>query len=222
MNIVIPFEGRVMTIIRSSSITAKRLENGRYQLTGETCQLTDVAEKQVLLLPDTFVIVEGQVLTEEMVACAIPFDAFITTSPEEALPSALGLLLRIAVADERITDAELLSIQPALEGRSWHPGIAASVGDVYFFGGHLWCCRQAHTTQGDWPPDATPALWRKVEIVPEDQPRLWDTWIEYVAGDVVAYPDVNAQQYKCLQGHTSQPGWEPPNTPALWALKTES
>ncbi|MFC7588336.1 carbohydrate-binding protein [Nonomuraea antimicrobica] len=23
--------------------------------------------------------------------------------------------------------------------------------------------------------------------------------------------------YRCLQGHTSLPGWEPPGVPALWA-----
>ncbi|WP_420713242.1 carbohydrate-binding protein [Streptomyces sp. Tu 6176] len=26
----------------------------------------------------------------------------------------------------------------------------------------------------------------------------------------------NGVSYRCLQGHTAYPGWEPPNVPALW------
>jgi chitinase len=35
----------------------------------------------------------------------------------------------------------------------------------------------------------------------------------YRVGDLVTY---NGVVYQCLQAHTSQPGWEPPYTPALW------
>jgi len=35
----------------------------------------------------------------------------------------------------------------------------------------------------------------------------------YAVGAVVTYGGVS---YRCLQAHTSQAGWEPPNTPALW------
>jgi len=35
----------------------------------------------------------------------------------------------------------------------------------------------------------------------------------YSAGQTVTY---NGATYKCLQSHTSLPGWEPPNVPALW------
>ena len=73
-------------------------------------------------------------------------ESFVTVSAEEALPNALGLLLRLAVADGRLTDAELLSIQPALEGRAWKSGISAQVGDVYTYANALWRCLQAHTT----------------------------------------------------------------------------
>ncbi|MET8335220.1 M28 family peptidase [Streptosporangium canum] len=41
----------------------------------------------------------------------------------------------------------------------------------------------------------------------------WQTWTLYAAGDTVTY---NGVSYRCLQGHTSLPGWEPPNVPALW------
>ncbi|NUR83818.1 MAG: M28 family peptidase [Nonomuraea sp.] len=41
----------------------------------------------------------------------------------------------------------------------------------------------------------------------------WQAWTNYATGAVVTY---NGVQYRCLQGHTSLPGWEPPNVPALW------
>ena len=44
----------------------------------------------------------------------------------------------------------------------------------------------------------------------------WAPWMAYTTGQLVTY---NGAVYKCLQGHTSQPGWEPPNVPALWALQ---
>jgi len=41
----------------------------------------------------------------------------------------------------------------------------------------------------------------------------WEPWVSYTIGDRVSY---NGVDYECRQSHTSQPGWEPPNTPALW------
>lgn len=219
MNIVIPFDGRVRTIIRSSFVAAKRLTESRYSLTGDMFQMTDVTAEQVLILPDEVTLAEGEMLTDEALMRALPLESFIAVSAEEALPNALGLLLRLAVADGRLTDAELLSIQPALEGRLWQPGIDVQVGDVYSYANALWRCIQAHTTQGDWPPDLTPALWRKVEVVSEDAVRVWQAGVDYVTGDVLAYPDADSPQYECLTAHTSQEGWEPPNVPALWKMR---
>ncbi|GAA3047212.1 M20/M25/M40 family metallo-hydrolase [Kitasatospora albolonga] len=41
----------------------------------------------------------------------------------------------------------------------------------------------------------------------------WAAGTTYAAGDVVTY---NGVSYRCIQGHTAQVGWEPPNVPALW------
>ncbi|MFI0424517.1 M4 family metallopeptidase [Spongiactinospora sp. 9N601] len=41
----------------------------------------------------------------------------------------------------------------------------------------------------------------------------WATWSSYTTGQVVTYQGVS---YRCIQAHTSLPGWEPPNVPALW------
>ena len=220
MQIVIPLEGRVRTVIRSSFVAAKRLTESQYTLSGDNFQMTGVTAEQVLILPDTVGVSEGQTVTDEMKMQALPFEGFIAVSAEETLPAVLGLLLRSAVADGKLTDEELLSVQPALEGRVWQPGISVQVGDVYACGGFLWRCIQAHTTQSDWLPDKVPALWHKVEIVHEDEVRVWQAGVNYAAGDEVAYPDTNGTLYACLQSHTALAGWEPPNVPALWKAKT--
>ncbi|MET9441687.1 carbohydrate-binding protein [Streptomyces sp. NPDC006610] len=46
-----------------------------------------------------------------------------------------------------------------------------------------------------------------------DPSGSWAPGRAYTAGDRVAYAAVG---YRCLQAHTSMPGWEPPNVPALW------
>ncbi|MEO3868563.1 glycosyl hydrolase family 18 protein [Nonomuraea sp. B12E4] len=45
----------------------------------------------------------------------------------------------------------------------------------------------------------------------------WAPWTAYTAGTRVTY---NGVEYECVQNHTSQPGWEPPNVPALWRPAT--
>lgn len=222
MKICIPLEGRVRTIIRSSFLAAKRTDATHYSLTGETFQMSGVKAEQVILLPDDVSIAEGEAVTDELLMQALPIESFIVVSAEEALPNALGLLLRLAVADGRLTDAELLSVKPALEGRLWQPGIEAKVGDVYAYGNFLWRCLQEHATQGTWPPDLTPALWRKVEIVSEDAVRVWQAGVDYIVGDEVAYPDEDGILYTCQQAHTSQTGWEPAVAASLWVAKETS
>lgn len=218
MIIAIPMEGRVRTVIRSSFVAAKRITETTWDLTGEVFQMSGITAEQVLILPDTVTVTEGQEVDNTLKKAALPIESLVTVTAEEALPNAIGLLLRIAIADGKLTDEELLSIKPALEDRVWRVGLAVQVGDVYSYGGFLYRCIQAHTTQGDWAPDITPALWTKVEIIPEDTARVWDSGITYVVGDVVAYPDAKSPQYECLQAHTSLAGWEPPNVPALWKV----
>ncbi len=43
----------------------------------------------------------------------------------------------------------------------------------------------------------------------------WQPYTAYGVGQLVTY---NGHTYRCLQSHTSLPGWEPPNVPALWQL----
>jgi len=58
------------------------------------------------------------------------------------------------------------------------------------------------------PPSPTPS--------PTNNPPsgTWAPNVAYSVGSTVTY---NGLSYRCLQAHTSLPGWEPPNVPALWA-----
>lgn len=47
----------------------------------------------------------------------------------------------------------------------------------------------------------------------------WAPNTAYAVGALVTF---NGQEYKCIQAHTSQVGWEPPNVPALWQLVTST
>nr|WP_240942743.1 carbohydrate-binding protein [Planosporangium thailandense] len=80
--------------------------------------------------------------------------------------------------------------------------------------------RFAGATPPQPPPATTPPTTPPPTTAPPTTPPpgggTTDTWQPnhlYHVGDVVAY---NGRTYKCLQTHTSLPGWEPPNVPALW------
>ena len=48
--------------------------------------------------------------------------------------------------------------------------------------------------------------------------KAWYSGIAYLAGERVRY---DGKLYRCEQSHTSQVGWEPPVTPALWTEVAE-
>src|SRR5690606_8614415 len=62
------------------------------------------------------------------------------------------------VQADAITVADAPILAPLFD--PWRPGEDVQVGDLRRWGGTLVECLQAHTTQADWTPDATPALWR--------------------------------------------------------------
>ena len=92
----------------------------------------------------------------------------------------------------------------------WAIGRAYATGDRVQHGGTLYKCVQAHTSQADWTPDATPALWVVVSI--DEYPE----WVQptgahdaYNTGDKVSY---NGKRYVCtIDANTYAPdvyGWE--------------
>ena len=98
---------------------------------------------------------------------------------------------------------------------AWIANEPVLVGTQREYDGVVYAAIQAHTTQEDWTPDATPALWSVV--VAEPEPGETPAW---AAGQTVAIGDLrtyNGVTYRCIQAHTTQAGWTPPVVPALWA-----
>ena len=54
----------------------------------------------------------------------------------------------------------------------WAVEIAVKAGDRYQHNGKLYKCVQPHTTQADWTPDVTPALWVVVSL------EEWPDWVQ--------------------------------------------
>lgn len=51
--------------------------------------------------------------------------------------------------------------------------------------------------------------------------ELFASWEAGVAYAVGQYRNSGEKLYRCVQAHTSQEGWEPENTPALWAVAAD-
>ena len=72
----------------------------------------------------------------------------------------------------------------------WASDTAYSAGFKVQYGGTLYRCLTAHTSQYDWTPDAAPSLWAKVlipnpDVIPEwEQP---DSTNPYMTGDKVTH-----------------------------------
>lgn len=94
---------------------------------------------------------------------------------------------------------------------SWKEGLTVSVDERYKYDGKLYRVVQAHTTQADWTPDKTPALFTEVSV---DE---WPEWRQptgaqdaYNKGDKVSY---NGKHYVSLiDGNV----WSPEAYPAGW------
>lgn len=71
-----------------------------------------------------------------------------------------------------------------------------------------------------WTDPVQDALDELLPILTDEQAEMvtnmypeWAVDISYTVGERVQY---NSKLYRCVQAHTSQEGWEPPVTPALW------
>lgn len=93
---------------------------------------------------------------------------------------------KIEQAAVSLPDADAITT-PELFPR-WQSGITYAIGDRICYAKTLYKCAQAHTSQDDWTPDATPALWTIVSV------EEWPEWRQptgaqdvYMIGDKVSY-----------------------------------
>ena len=75
----------------------------------------------------------------------------------------MGMQLALSAQKVTLTDAEALQVK-SLQ-KAWRPGEAVETGERRQYQGLLYKCRQAHTTQEDWTPDAYPAGWEVIDEV---------------------------------------------------------
>lgn len=113
--------------------------------------------------------------------------------------------------------AESLSDEDALQAVELYPvwavGVAYVVDERVSYEGKLYRVVQAHTSQADWTPDKTPALF--TEVSTEDIP-VWKqptgAQDAYSLGDKVYYPDKGDTVYvSVVDNNVWQPGvygWE--------------
>lgn len=67
--------------------------------------------------------------------------------------------------------AEIADQHPELYD-PWAADIAVTAGYRCEYNGKVYECIQGHTTQADWTPDATPALWKRVYA------EEWPQWVQ--------------------------------------------
>lgn len=97
---------------------------------------------------------------------------------------------------------------------AWKAETAYEAQQRVRYNGKLYRCEQAHTSQANWTPDATPALWTEVA-----EPGTIPVWKQptgaqdaYRLGDKVKYPDENGPVYVCTIDYNiyapNVAGWE--------------
>ena len=86
----------------------------------------------------------------------------------------------------------------------WKTDTSYATGDRVKHNGMLYRCVQGHTTQANWTPDATPALWTLVTV------EEWPEWVQptgaqdaYMTGDKVSH---NSKHWVSLADNNV---WEP-------------
>lgn len=100
---------------------------------------------------------------------------------------------KIETAASTMTDETALTAVELFP--EWIAGKAYAVNDRVQYNDTLYKCIQAHTSQSDWMPSATPALWKTVSV--DEYPE----WVQptgahdaYNKGDKVSY---NGKHYVC-------------------------
>ena len=98
---------------------------------------------------------------------------------------------------------------------AWAADKAYAADERIRYGEKLYRCVQAHTSQADWTPDVTPALWTEVakpgEIPVWKQPT--GAQDAYNKGDRVWYPEKNTTVYESLIDNNV---WSPVDYPQGW------
>lgn len=109
---------------------------------------------------------------------------------------------KIEVLAEAMTDEEGLDFVDLFS--KWMTEHEYKINDRVRYNDILYRCVQAHTSQSDWSPDVTPALWSRVSV------EEWPEWIQptgshdsYMTGDKVKH---NEKRWASISDYNI---WEP-------------
>ena len=122
----------------------------------------------------------------------------------------------IEKASANLTDEDALSAVELFP--KWEAGKAYEANDRVLYDGKLYKVNQSHTSQEDWTPENTPALFSEVAM-PGEIP-VWKQPIgssdAYNKGDQVHYPTEDDPVYESLiDGNV----WSPADYPQGWEAK---
>lgn len=86
----------------------------------------------------------------------------------------------------------------------WEAGINVTAGDRYQYNSVLYRVVQSHTTQDNWTPDITPALWTVVSL------EEWPEWVQPIgASDAYNKGDKVSHNEKHWESDVDANVWEP-------------
>ena len=122
------------------------------------------------------------------------------------------LRAKIEAMADTLPDEEAMTV--AVLFPHWKIGTAYAVDDRICYLDTLYRCVQAHTSQDDWTPSRTPALWTIVSV------EEWPEWKRptgaqdaYQKGDKVTYEGTH--YISLIDGNT----WSPSEYPAGWEVQ---
>lgn len=96
-----------------------------------------------------------------------------------------------------LSDGEAASVPELIT--AWAYPVAYAEGDRRSYSGKVYKCRQAHTSQTDWNPAATPALWVVIDVAhagTQDDPIPASRGMEYEYGKYYLDSE-DGKTYKC-------------------------
>lgn len=96
-----------------------------------------------------------------------------------------------------LSDGEAAAVPELIT--AWAYPVAYAEGDRRSYGGKVYKCRQAHTSQTDWNPAATPALWAVIDAEhagTQDDPIPASRGMEYEYGKYYLDSE-DGKLYKC-------------------------
>ena len=119
----------------------------------------------------------------------------------------------VKLAEEGTLD-EITAMEHTEIFAPWEPNVPYQIGNLRAYEEKLYKCLQAHTSQEDWTPPATPALWKEVGN-PADE---WPQWSQPIgAADAYMKDDKVTYEGKHYISTIDNNVWVP-GTGTLWTL----